>query len=160
MAKRRHGGLALAVVLAAIVSACGNSGHERVYVPVLTHRSSYLRIEPQRLIVAGDGSQVLTHVDYRNYGAASVEATGTLLVDDCVNSCAGGTFHPVAATLRFGGVVPCHKKRVYTRLVMDAPRAPRFNHLRHQMIALDDLAALCEPGERLHRGGSGSSERR
>lgn len=139
---------ALAIGLTAAGSACGSSTHVRAYVPVLKPKASFLAFQPQRLIVAGDGSELLTRIRYQNYGDPQTEASGTLLVDDCVNSCAGGTFHPVRASLRFGGRVTCHGKPVYTKLKIDAPGAPRFNSFRHQSIGLDYMAALCEPGTR------------
>ncbi len=145
----RHSSVALALALLASAAAgCGDGTPSRVYVPVLLPNRSLLSYQPTRMIVAGDGSEILTRIRYRSYDGPQAEATGTLLVDDCVGSCAAGTFHPVKATVRFQDLVTCHRKKVYTTLNIDAPGAPRFNHVRRQHIHLDDLAALCEPTQR------------
>ncbi len=144
-----RGLLAVALAaLAAVPAAYGVSAKLKTYVPVLRPTSHALVVRPERLIVAGDGTAILTRVRYRSYGAPQARANGTLLLDDCRRGCADGTFHPVAARLVFGGIVRCHGKRVYTTLGIHAPGAARFKMLTDWTVALTYLGYLCEPGER------------
>jgi hypothetical protein len=146
----RRVAVALAVVVVALVASGWGSGGSpsRVYVPVLLPSGSFLRYQPTKMVVAGDGAEILARIRYVGYGGAEANATGTLLVDDCIASCAAGTFHPVRATLVFHGFVICRGLKVYTRLAITAPGAVRFQHVRRQNIALDYLAARCEPSQR------------
>jgi hypothetical protein len=137
------------VFLAMTGVACGGGASKpRAYVPVLLPHSSALRYQPQRLIPAGDGSEIVTGIHYKDYGGARAQATGTLLIDDCVSSCAAGAFHPVTAKLVFSKLIRCHGRRVYTTLEITAPAARRFNHDAHQTAFLTYLAARCGPGRR------------
>ena len=137
------------VFLAIAGGACGGgTSKAHVYVPVVLTHSSGLRYRPQRLIPAGDGSEILTKIRYETYGGTQAQATGTLLVDDCTPSCDEGKFHPVKAKLVFGKRAICQSKSVYTILEIEALAATRFDLKARRTVRLDYLAALCEPGQR------------
>jgi hypothetical protein len=134
----------LALVLPVAV-ALGSAG-SRAYVPVLRGESGALAYKPGRMVVSG--AQVLTRIRYQTYGGAASTARATLLVDDCRPDCADGASHPVAARLTFAGSVRCRGKHVYSTVRIEAPGAARYGMLTNRIVALDYLAAVCEPGQR------------
>jgi hypothetical protein len=139
----------LALLGLAFVSAPAFGTAGKAYVPTpLGGASSSLEYQPQWLVAAGDGTAILTHVQYQSYGGPRASARAILLVDDCRSSCASGTFHPVRARLLFAGVVRCRDKRVYSTVRILAPGAAHFGELTDRLVELTYLAALCEPGER------------
>src|SRR5437899_12014143 len=76
---------ALVLGASALASACGSSRHAQAYVPAVTFEAGTLhyglRYQPERLIVAGDGSEIVTHFRHRKYGSRLAESRGRFLVD-------------------------------------------------------------------------------
>jgi hypothetical protein len=50
-------------------------------------------------VACADGSAVLTHLTWSTWTASQAAGHGTLELNNCTPSCAGGTFSPYAATV-------------------------------------------------------------
>ena len=82
------------------------------------------KARPRVIEVTGDGSGYVKGISWEGWGEATATGTGTFEGNNCVPSCAAGTFTGYPATLILSGLSRYGVgKAAYSRLAVAAPRA-------------------------------------
>ena len=74
-------------------------------------------IRPHSIVLAcADGNFYVDHLRWKSWTATGARATGTGHQNDCKPYCAAGHFHAYTISIRLSRVVPCHRRRDFTRI--------------------------------------------
>ncbi|QCB29017.1 hypothetical protein [Corynebacterium endometrii] len=76
-------------------------------------------------LACGDGNQLVTELQWENWGADTAVATGIEWLNDCDPFCAEGTFRTTPATVTVSEPTSCgYNTRVYSKLELAFPQDP------------------------------------
>lgn len=105
-------GLTLVVAALAATSASAFQGH---HVYVAYHFCNDHKRKPERIwIDCGTGAFYAAGLQYSSYGGQKAHAAGTLWLNNCTPSCAGGTYEPYPAIVALRRVARCGQRYYYT----------------------------------------------
>lgn len=77
---------------------------------------------PKSLVLAcADANYSLSKLTWHAWGKAAATATGTAVANTCTPNCAAGKFRSYPVTVTAGGLKPCGRAKVYTRLTLVYP---------------------------------------
>ena len=65
-----------------------------------------MEIRPTQIVDSGDGSGYVKDLVWTGWGAPEAHATGVQEIDNCVPSCANGTYSGFPATVTVAGLTP------------------------------------------------------
>jgi hypothetical protein len=82
--------LTMGLVLAA--SASGSTGQTRLLGSTGAHFRQVWQVRPTRIVYTGDGSGILDRLRWATWSPSRAVGSGTVELNDCNPSCAGGTF--------------------------------------------------------------------
>lgn len=100
-----------------------SAGSSRTYFPQGQSPSDPV-FRPRVLAVAGEGSFVVQKMHWRSWGARTAHGRGIGAQDDCVPSCAEGTFHRAPAKVRLWRPRVRCGNRIWTRMTLTWLRGP------------------------------------
>jgi hypothetical protein len=104
------------VSLVALVAAAllAHGGAAKPTIPSCIERP----VAPEEIVLAcGDGNFSLEGLRWRQWGAASATASGTVHENDCRPDCAAGRFHDYPVAVTVSHLVTCGRGRLeYTRV--------------------------------------------
>jgi hypothetical protein len=84
-----------------------------------------MKTEPTQIVTTGDGSGFLKALTWSGWGTATAQGAGLLEVDNCVPSCAQGTFTGYQATVTLSGLTPYGDgDEAYADMTIIAPGSP------------------------------------
>jgi hypothetical protein len=84
-----------------------------------------MKTEPAQIVTTGDGSGFLKALTWSGWGTATAQGAGLLEIDNCVPSCAQGTFTGYQATVTLSGLTPYGDgDEAYADMTIIAPGSP------------------------------------
>lgn len=122
--------LSMLIVISAGVAAASSGAGTLPASPVYlgaTASNNWLQVEPARIVYTGDGSGLLGGAEVRDPSAGIkwsdwtdviAHGTGFNQLDDCIPSCAGGTFHGFKVNIELWRARRLAGTLVFTRMTI------------------------------------------